>query len=78
MCAYSDAHYGGMSDEEVTECLTEIGECDKHVQENLPAGDQVSKNQASDDLRRQFNHPEPWSHIEPFSLSVWFSLPLHP
>ena len=25
--AYSDAHYEGMSDEKVTECLTEIGEC---------------------------------------------------
>lgn len=35
--SYSDAHYGGMSDEKVTECLTEIGECNKHVQEDLTA-----------------------------------------
>ena len=33
--AYSDAHYGGMSDEKVTECLTEISECHRHVQEDL-------------------------------------------
>lgn len=35
--ANSDAHYEGMSDEKVIECLMEIGECDKHVWEDLTA-----------------------------------------
>lgn len=35
--AYSDAHYEGMSDEKVIECLMEIGECDKHFREDLTA-----------------------------------------
>ena len=36
--AYSDAHYEGMSDEQIMNCSREIGECDKHVQEDLTAG----------------------------------------
>ena len=38
MRAYSDAHYEGMSDEQIMNCSREIGECDKHVQEDLTAG----------------------------------------
>lgn len=33
--SYSDAHYDGMSDEDVKKCLTKIGECSRNVQEDF-------------------------------------------